>query len=694
MAVQRPDSGRGDVGLQSGTVRDPEQSAGHRPPGVTGRAGDGVQANGQADAPARVTRRSVLVACVLLALLAPVAFFVEVVNLFSPDLVLVSGAPSAAPVALVFLLTLAAASRWLRSVGLSRRELITIYCIVMVGAPLGHRAILFYMIPKTALYYHLARANPRWETTFLSYIPSWWCPTDPTAIEGLMLGHARVPWLEWLGPLAAWSLFLLSLWACAGCLLALIQSQWITNERLSFPVAQVPLEMVQERASRPGLPTARLFWIGLAVALVLRFAEYLSYRVPALPTIPLSNVHFVSPQASTGPLSAIQYIDMNLWPWLVALLYLIPTDISFSTWFFWAARIAVIVAAAAAGLTTAGSASQSWLPASYQAAGAAAALLLWFAWLARRHIVQILRFTFTRERNARVQSESALYRWALLGLALSTCYMVVFCSLSGCRLPFALTLIGVIVGYYVLWARVRAEVGMAFICLPVDISDLMAVPGGYASFRPSEIVTAVTMRWTTFTWSATEATPAIAAGSVLESFKIADAARINKVSLGGGMVAGFLVSLSVGCIVVLTGLYRYGFFGTRAGTLFLWPTPPMVRDGGQIVSYLTNPPPAAGGNVAAAMGLGAAAIIVLGLLRLRFWWWPLHPVGYLIGNTWGSQMYLITFFFAWLCKVLVIRYGGLGLYRRTLPLAVGLIVGDLLNQMLWGVITTVTAGRV
>jgi hypothetical protein len=33
--------------------------------------------------------------------------------------------------------------------------------------------------------------------------------------------------------------------------------------------------------------------------------------------------------------------------------------------------------------------------------------------------------------------------------------------------------------------------------------------------------------------------------------------------------------------------------------------------------------------------------------------------------------------------VLVARYGGLRLYRRTIPLAVGLIVGDLLNGMVW-----------
>jgi hypothetical protein len=38
----------------------------------------------------------------------------------------------------------------------------------------------------------------------------------------------------------------------------------------------------------------------------------------------------------------------------------------------------------------------------------------------------------------------------------------------------------------------------------------------------------------------------------------------------------------------------------------------------------------------------------------------------------------------------VARYGGLRLYRRTVPLAVGAIAGDLLNEVLWGGATLIT----
>ncbi len=68
-----------------------------------------------------------------------------------------------------------------------------------------------------------------------------------------------------------------------------------------------------------------------------------------------------------------------------------------------------------------------------------------------------------------------------------------------------------------------------------------------------------------------------------------------------------------------------------------------------------------------ALGAGTAVTFLLAELRLRFWWWPLHPVGYLAANVWGSQWWCMPLFIGWLLKSLTIRYGGLRLYQRTIP---------------------------
>jgi len=50
-----------------------------------------------------------------------------------------------------------------------------------------------------------------------------------------------------------------------------------------------------------------------------------------------------------------------------------------------------------------------------------------------------------------------------------------------------------------------------------------------------------------------------------------------------------------------------------------------------------------------------------------------------MANTYSWGHLPVPFFIAWLTKTLVLRYGGMRLYRRSLPLFLGLIMGDLLN---------------
>jgi hypothetical protein len=93
------------------------------------------------------------------------------------------------------------------------------------------------------------------------------------------------------------------------------------------------------------------------------------------------------------------------------------------------------------------------------------------------------------------------------------------------------------------------------------------------------------------------------------------------------------------------------------------------------------------------LAAGGVVTIFLGLMRLRFLWWPFHPIGYLLSNSIPQAMGTFPFFIAWTLKTLVTRYGGLRLYRQTIPLAIGLIVGDLLNSSLWNIVGLVARGQ-
>ncbi len=643
-----------------------------------------------------MTARAVLVAVVLLVLIAPAAFYVEIA--WHRALCFATYTPSMAPVVLLFLLAAAAGAPFLRRVGFSRRELLVVYSILLVGSPLVSKGLLVWLLGHNVAYYYSARLNPLWETTFLQHVPTWFAPSEPAAVAAFFEGGAQVPWAQWSGPLAAWLSFELCLFSATFCLMVLLQRQWIRNERLTFPIAQIPLEMVKEpqaggRVRGARLTAAPLFWLGVVVSMLLSFMNRLSEFVPAVPAIPLGPATLVE-LPREGPLAGIGAIWFLLWPWMIAIAYLIPKELSFSVWFFHLVRLGLTVIAIAAGATA--QPTESWFSTSfpapyYQGAGAVFALLVWVLWTARHHLRRAVETALGRSPAGADAREPLPYRWSLIGLVFSSALMVYFFVLAECRVIFGLILVTMVVGYYVMWARLRAETGLGFLEFPINIQDLMVVPLGSAAFRPREIVSLISARWTyqpggSLGWDTLPA-------NVLETFKVADSAQISPRRLTPAIVAGFLLSLGVGVFVVLEGMHRYGFMGCAIANV-QWIGPQTLLDGNRIFALLADPQFAKPDpNGALAFLGGGAFAILLGAMRLRFWWWPLHPVGYIAANTWSMHWYYMPFLVGWLAKSLVVRYGGLRPYRRTIPLAIGLVVGDLLNAATWSIVALLTQGR-
>lgn len=73
--------------------------------------------------------------------------------------------------------------------------------------------------------------------------------------------------------------------------------------------------------------------------------------------------------------------------------------------------------------------------------------------------------------------------------------------------------------------------------------------------------------------------------------------------------------------------------------------------------WIAQPSNAAG----AAMATGFGFTLLLSVLRMRFLWWPFHPIGYVIGTgTWGDMMYiLLPVLIGWALKLMVLKASGL-----------------------------------
>ncbi len=632
----------------------------------------------------------VVVAVAVLALVAVLGFWLDVYYGAAPRFG--SGVPASGPITVLFVLTFLSGIRFVaRRVRLTRRQLLSIYSIVLVGAPVVSTTVLANMLAQSTIQRYMAARIREWQGSFIPLLPPWFGPTDWSAIQAFYLGMSPVPWAAWAVPLVAWCAFLVALVVSSVSLVLLLQRQWITHERLSFPLAQIPLEMVAESeaadGSRPRFPASSMLCVGLLLSLGVTSLNTLARHYPAVPAIPLGPVALIH-WRQVGPMAGLGEIDLVLWPWLIAIAFLVPKELSFSCWFFWLVRVGLTVVGIATG-STARRPELWWsteFPASvYQGVGALFAIGAWSFWTARRHLAHALRVALSRGFGRDDAAEPVPYRWVLAAFVLSSAWLVGFCWLAGSRVWFGGILILLILVYYMTWTRLRAETGLGFLPFPFFPHEVIVVPFGSRIFRPREFVMLIAPHWAYF---AGGGTLEVVAGNALEAMKVADSANINKRTLLIATAVGFLLVLPLGVWITLSGIYHYGFYSLQAGrdrTILHWYS-------WYAHDYITHPrnPDLQG---TAAIGAGAAVTLLLGLMRLRFWWWPFHPIGYLAAFTWGMHLYYMPFFVGWLAKTLTVSYGGLRLYRKLIPAAIGLIIGDMLNEVMWGLVSLATGTR-
>src|SRR5205085_9449582 len=76
-----------------------------------------------------------------------------------------------------------------------------------------------------------------------AFFPRWYAPPAGEAIRRFYEGSesGAVMWSAWLAPLLAWGVFLFLLMVTVYAILALLRRPWMENERLAYPIVQIPL---------------------------------------------------------------------------------------------------------------------------------------------------------------------------------------------------------------------------------------------------------------------------------------------------------------------------------------------------------------------------------------------------------------------------------------------------------------------
>ncbi len=565
-------------------------------------------------------------------------------------------------------------SRW----GLSSSDLLVIYCMALVAAMVSSHGIAQKFTPMLIAPKYFQTANNNWHGLYDPNIPHRLVPYDPSdsgkqAVTEQYYGKTprgqAIPWQPWIIPLLNWGILIFLILFAFVCLATIMRRQWVDNEKLSFPLAQLPLEIAGDQETGGSFFTNRLMWLGALIPIVVYGIKSLHQVMPSVPDINLSIS--VNDYLTVPPWNRLSYTALIVSFAAIGFFYLLPADVLFSIWFFFLlTRIEQLVAIAYNMDTPGMPIYPPPMFVGYQTVGAYLVLSGYFFWIARPHLRRVWAAAIGREK-ADDSNELMPYRVAVWGLFGSILASALWLWSIGMSPWLALFELGIFIFVTAMvMARSTAEAGMLMTettFRPIDLYRMVAPIHALGA----QNLTALMLFDNIFLRDQR----GLLLTGLLDSLRIADGTRIRRRAFFGVLSLGVMIALvvSVGLNIYLP--YHMG--GTRLDS---W-----MEQGSTVYTlndyqpyFLPGVSPVAGDawQMPVFFGVGVVVTILLTLLRASFFWWPLHPLGYALSGSWSTVEFWFPCLIAWIFKSLSLRYGGMSFYAKARPFFLGLVLGE------------------
>jgi len=587
------------------------------------------------------------------------------------------------PMGAVFILFLLAfcintiVRRFNRAVALTPAELLVVWCMMIVCTGIPSMGLMRYFFAMLVGPFYYATPQNRWAESLHRYIPKWMVPThdgvSPVVshfFEG-MPPDATIPWGEWKGPLIYWGIFIGMFYFMMFCLACILRKQWVERERLNFPLVQLPEEMVAEPEGKNLLNNffkSRAMWIGFSIPVIIYFfngMHRLYWSWPAFPTI-IWLRRFLTQQ----PWRSMRIHSMRFYPSVIGFTYLLTLEVSFSFWFFYFFLQGEYVLGRVFNRPLGGDYSAF---AIHQQAGAFLLLAVLLLWRARSHLKDVVMKAFRSSYPVDDSTEPMPYRLAFFGLVSSLVGMSIWCRFAGASLFFTFIALLLMAAVIIVLTRVVAQGGLIFICQNFQPYDVMTTVFGSAVIGPSTL-SVMAIQNIIFIHDSRE----VMMPSIMNALRIGDGARMNKRALLTVMMLSVVVCLFVAGYYFLYLSYHHGAsnldrWGIRR--IFLWRFNSLV--------WRIRRPGFTNWRNIRFMGYGALIMGVVYFMSSRFYWWPLHPLGILMANTYPMGCFWFSILLGWAIKAAIMKYGGARAYKNARPAFLGMILGEAVAGCFW-----------
>jgi len=567
------------------------------------------------------------------------------------------------------------------------------YILVVSTLSLCSSSMLWYVPSLISYPFYAHGGHPPWAQQILPHLPDWLMFGDEPGqdlwvrylYEGHPSGTPRVPWGQWAVPLAAWLGMLAMIHFTAVCITGMFRRRWFHQEHITFPFAELALSVgggPSTWATKRGIFREKLMWLGFAIPFLHTTLVSISFFVPGFPSLAFKDVHLMHlfKEAPWSILSEPWHVMLRF-QWLVlGIAYLIPSQISIGTVFFFFTFLAQVVLLASFGAT-----GGEWNPygVSYnQSLGALIVFGVFLFYAARLDIRRMwsdLWSDITGQRSEQPHPD----RWLLLGAIVGTLGLIIWAHLAGLALWVAGLFISLVIIFQLCMARLVAVLGMQHAVIRASPSGLLFVIFGTRLLGPMNLPSMSIQERVIWYAQQSSFLPMI-----LQSHKIGDVERWHSSKYIGAMLIGGVVALLAYTFFFMRMNYQHGGLVVSPGWYFMY-SEIWVYDGlASRLSDLSAP------SWVARFAVLSGALIMWGLMvcHRSLPWWPFHPLGYLLASGYTSQVTWPGLLMGWTIKTAVSKYGGERLYFTLRPLFFGLLLGDLSGQAFWAVVCAVAVG--
>ena len=510
--------------------------------------------------------------------------------------------------------------------------------------------------------------------------------------QGLPVGDETLPLSEtpvrdWLPALAFWVPLVLLFTLAILMLQLIVHRQWSHHEQLNYPIAAVATSLLQRTSNSlfSDIFHNRLFWFGLAPILLLHLLNYAAVWFPGW--VPFVTLHWgqwdvvqhLFPQVhQAGGASALGFGDLYFA--VIGLAFFISSEVSFSM-----GIVGFVVV-----LLNLGYYSQTGTTTDLASArsGAYIGYALILLYTGRTYYWAVARKAIGLGGGAGGDHAEPVWaaRLFLLAFAGFTAVLVGAFGLDWfVALAYALTLMV----FFLVFTRVVCEAGVPFLQAGWQPAQLLANTLGLSALGAAPLVM-IYYLGVILSQDPRECLMPFAANA----FKMAENTGVKRLRLAGVGFVVIAVALGVGLLATCWGMYNFGstkdswaqmVVGINVGEAARGVN--TLVETGQYASTTAasglEKIPLIADNVGKGkelgwIAVGLVAVVVFSLIRFRWAGFYLHPIIFLVWDTYPANRVWMSFFIGWIAKELVVRFGGGRVYQNLKPLFIGLIMGELL----------------